>query len=301
MKKLYTLILLLLFCQSIIFSNPYKLSPDYRPVKLTIYWVGFNESREHIDYEYNKKGQLMKTSTYRGEDSPSWYSIYEYDEANRLIKKSTYSSAGLNAYTTLTYVNNNLYEEAEFNKEGVCTQSIKNEYDKNGNIISISIKQTPYGGTYLSWSSLEFFMYDSEQKVIESLEYYDSTLENRTSYTYNKDNFIMNIITYGDNHDTIGKTVKSFKYLTSGKNKGKLEELINNRFACYDGKEEIECCTTYTMKPEYESQGNMTKLIFYNCENVKSGYAVVTWEKGKTDMELIKKIFEQIHWYFTGC
>lgn len=309
MKKGYVLIMLVFFCQSGLFSDSFRLSPDFRPVKITIYWVGFNEEMEHTDYAYNKKGQVVKASVYRGENSPAWYDKMEYDDSNRLIKKSIFSSAGLSSYTTFSYIDNKLFEEVEYDPEGNYKRVTSYEYNEKGNIISISLKEVPYNGKYLSWNTLEFFFYDpfyepssgTEQRISERLEYYDGSLHNRTLYDYKKDSLILNTFSYGDLRDVISKTETRYTYHAKGKNKDKLSELSNISISYYNGKESIECCTTYTMKPEYGSKGNMTKLMFYNCDNERTGFAVIVWEKGKTDLTFIKKIFKQIHWHFTGC
>ena len=301
MKKLYIMIFILLLWLPGIYADPYKLSPDFRPVKITIYWAGWDEEREHTYYEYNNKGLLKKSLIYRGKDTPSWYSTYEYDEDNKLIKKSTYSSSELSSYITFTYINKKLYREAEYDKDGNNKSDILYEYDDNGNMITISTKKVPYDNKFLSWNSIQIFTYGSDQKISQELFYYEGTLSSRTLYEYKKDSFIKTSFGYGDLRDVSYKTITTYQYSEKGKNKGKLKELVNNSLNLHEGKEYVECCTTYSMKPEFGPAGNMTSLTFYNCENKISGTAVIIWEKGKTDMALIKKIFERIHWFFTGC
>ena len=294
---------LLIFCICItgVFADAFKLSTDYRPVKLTIYWSGMDEEREHTSYEYNKKNQLIKASVYRGDDAAAWYDKFEYDKDNKLLKKSSYSKSVLTSSTNYTFINNKLYEEAELDKEGNYKRVEQYEYDDNGNLLSQSVRQVSYNDKNLTWYSLVLFTYNKDRKITNKFEYYNGTLQNKTDYEYQKNSLTMITPWLGDNRDVTGKTIKTFSYIDKGKNIGKIKELVNNAINLYNGEENIECCTTYTMIPEYDQAGNMSTLSFYNCEKELSGTAVILWEKGKTEMMLIKKIFERIHWFFTGC
>jgi hypothetical protein len=302
MKKLFSIVLLVVVCMWGSFADMFKLSENYRPVRKTIYWAEYEEAREHTDYEYNKKGELVRSSMFRSGESPDWYSTFEYDENGNLVKKTTYSSSGISGYTTYIYREGNLHNETEYDSNNTITRQVLYEYDEKGKLMSVAVKEVPYDGKNLEWNKLELYVYNAGPNPAETYEYYNGSLDSKTTYTYDKNSVVSNEIWYGDVKNIIAKTILSYVYHEKGKLKNKLKEMKNSYFAIYDGEEHLDCCTTYSMKAGYDEMGNMTTLTYFNCENNLSGTAVIEWEKGKTDVRIIiREIFERLHWYFTGC
>jgi hypothetical protein len=238
---------------------------------------------------------------YRGRETPSWHTAFEYDKENNLIRKSVYSDSELSRYTLYTYYHDRLYEEAERDKKGNYTQIKQYEYDDKGNIFSIALRRTPYNGTTPAWETMELLFYSNNQQVDKKLEYYNGTLNSKSTYTYSPESLEVRTVYLGDLRDMSSQGIKTFSYNKKGKLKDKLNKITYTYLNYADGKEYVECCTTYSMVPEYDKAGNMTTLSYYNCENEPAGKAVITWEKGKTDMAMIIEVFDELHWYFTGC
>lgn len=280
-------------------ADPFKFLPQFRPQKIQVFWSESTDVQSETVYEYNRSGQLVKSTIMR-RGTIEWYSTYEYDEKGNLVKKTNFSSNGPASFVTFVYRLNRLSEETEYLPDKTAIRLVRYEYDEAGRLFSVSTKNTPYNEKNLIWDSIQIYRYDSQNRIAEIVSYFNGALNYRTVCRYEANSLVMTTFYFEENGESVTRVVTEYTYAVVNRQE-RLVSVNQKSIYTHDGKEEIDHCITYTMKTEYGADGNFAVLSFYNMQNEFTGKAVIKWEKGGVPAGLLEEIFQALIWNFIGC
>ncbi|QOR35895.1 RHS repeat protein [Clostridium sp. 'deep sea'] len=166
------------------------------------------ERQAHINYKYDKVGNLIEKITYITADEKSYIkenSVYDY--ANRVIENSTSYQAK--------------QDDSTISEQGRTL--VKYSYDEEGNMLS----KIEYNGEDNQTSS---FSYDYRNRVLNKLETINESLNKKTKYTYDQVGNLKSesVFVNGKEHKT------SYSYDGLGNIVTKTDALNNNTGYLYD-------------------------------------------------------------------
>lgn len=225
------------------------------------------------EYEYDKNGNNVKTTSYKSDNSISGCQEYEYDENGNTIKLMWYDDLLNGAINEYEYdASGNKVKQVAYNLDGVIVQWYEWEYDENGYIIKAN--RYDIDGNIEWWieyenddsgNILKSYNYDSAGVIEWDDEYsYDSygNLVKSTHTTYGDGLTLVQVHEYLNEYDLNGNLIKLSSLYSDGSVYSSDE---------YDAYGNVVKTTYYEdgsmisveYEYEYDEYGNVVKEISY--------------------------------------